>query len=75
MKYAMDHGGYRGGVPRHPLLPLHEEQRNAIREVMAKLEAHTSVPNPHAFLAPSPSKQKTVRAYSPAAWNSGSGYR
>jgi 4-hydroxy-2-oxoglutarate aldolase len=39
VKYAMDLGGYRGGVPRQPLLPLHEEWRNAIREVMAKLEA------------------------------------
>lgn len=39
VKYAMDLGGYRGGVPRQPLLPLHEERRNAIREVMAKLEA------------------------------------
>ena len=40
VKYAMDLGGYRGGAPRQPLLPLHEEQRNAIREVMAKLKAH-----------------------------------
>jgi len=40
VKYAMDLRGYRGGMPRQPLLPLHEEQRNAIREVMSKLEAH-----------------------------------
>jgi 4-hydroxy-2-oxoglutarate aldolase len=40
VKYAMDLVGYRGGAPRLPLLPLHEEQRNAIREVMAKLESH-----------------------------------
>jgi 4-hydroxy-2-oxoglutarate aldolase len=40
VKYAMDLGGYRGGVPRLPLLPLHEEQRNAIRKVMAELAAH-----------------------------------
>jgi 4-hydroxy-2-oxoglutarate aldolase len=39
VKYAMDLVGYRGGAPRQPLLPLHEEQRNAIREVMAKLES------------------------------------
>lgn len=39
VKYAMDLGGYRGGLPRLPLLPLQEEQKKAIRELMAKLEA------------------------------------
>jgi 4-hydroxy-2-oxoglutarate aldolase len=40
VKYAMDQAGYRGGLPRQPLLPLKEEQRQAIRTLMAKLEAH-----------------------------------
>jgi 4-hydroxy-2-oxoglutarate aldolase len=40
VKYAMDEAGYRGGLPRLPLLPLQEDQRKAIREVMAKLDAH-----------------------------------
>src|SRR5208282_31889 len=40
VKYAMDLGGYRGGLPRLPLLPLQDDQRKTIRELMAKLEAH-----------------------------------
>jgi 4-hydroxy-2-oxoglutarate aldolase len=40
VKCAMDQAGYRGGIPRQPLLPLHEEQRVAIREFMAKVGAH-----------------------------------
>jgi 4-hydroxy-2-oxoglutarate aldolase len=40
VKYAMDQAGYRGGIPRQPLLPLHEEQRVAIRDLMAKVVAH-----------------------------------
>jgi 4-hydroxy-2-oxoglutarate aldolase len=40
VKYAMDQAGYRGGIPRQPLLPLHEEQRVAIRELMAKVGTH-----------------------------------
>jgi 4-hydroxy-2-oxoglutarate aldolase len=40
VKYAMDLGGYRGGLPRQPLLPLREEPKKAIRELMAKLDAH-----------------------------------
>src|SRR5271170_7259560 len=40
VKYAMDQAGYRGGLPRQPLLPLHEEQRVAIRELMAKVGTH-----------------------------------
>jgi 4-hydroxy-2-oxoglutarate aldolase len=39
-KYAMDEAGYRGGLPRPPLQPLKEEQRQAIRTLMTKLEAH-----------------------------------
>jgi 4-hydroxy-2-oxoglutarate aldolase len=40
IKYAMDQAGYRGGLPRLPLLPLQEDQRKAIRDLMAKLDAH-----------------------------------
>jgi dihydrodipicolinate synthase/N-acetylneuraminate lyase len=36
----MDLGGYHGGLPRLPLPPLDEEQKKAIRELMAKLDAH-----------------------------------
>jgi 4-hydroxy-2-oxoglutarate aldolase len=39
VKYAMDQNGYRGGLPRLPLLPLHEDQKQSIRELMAKLDA------------------------------------
>jgi 4-hydroxy-2-oxoglutarate aldolase len=42
VKCAMDQAGYRGGIPRQPLLPLHEEQRLAIRELMAKVGTHAS---------------------------------
>jgi len=37
VKYAMDLGGYRGGVPRLPLQPLKEEQKGAIRDLHAKV--------------------------------------
>jgi 4-hydroxy-2-oxoglutarate aldolase len=40
VKYAMGLAGYRGGLPRLPLLPLHEEQRKAIEDEMAKLDTH-----------------------------------
>lgn len=39
VKYAMDLGGYRGGLPREPLLPPSEEQKNAMRNLMAKLDS------------------------------------
>jgi 4-hydroxy-2-oxoglutarate aldolase len=39
VKYAMDLAGYRGGLPRLPLLPLEEPQKKAIRDLLAKLEA------------------------------------
>jgi 4-hydroxy-2-oxoglutarate aldolase len=39
VKYAMDLAGYRGGAPRPPLLPVSEEQKQAIRELFAKLGA------------------------------------
>jgi 4-hydroxy-2-oxoglutarate aldolase len=41
VKYAMDLAGYRGGLPRLPLLPVQEELKKAIREWMAKLDAKT----------------------------------
>ena len=40
VKYAMDQAGYRGGEPRLPLQPLHEDQKLAIRTLMAKMEMH-----------------------------------
>jgi 4-hydroxy-2-oxoglutarate aldolase len=39
VKYAMDLAGYQGGPPRQPLLPLSEEQKRAIQELLAKLGA------------------------------------
>jgi 4-hydroxy-2-oxoglutarate aldolase len=40
VKYAMDQAGYRGGLPRLPLMPLQEGERKPIRELMAKLDSH-----------------------------------
>ena len=40
IKYAMDQAGYRGGLPRLPLMPLQEDQRKVIRDIMAKVGAH-----------------------------------
>jgi 4-hydroxy-2-oxoglutarate aldolase len=37
VKYAMDLRGYLGGLPRLPLLPLSEEKKRAIAEVVAEL--------------------------------------
>lgn len=39
VKFAMDLVGYRGGLPRLPLLPLGEELKQAIRSFLAKIEA------------------------------------
>jgi 4-hydroxy-2-oxoglutarate aldolase len=39
VKYAMDLGGYRGGLPRLPLLPLAEDAKKAIRDLVTKLYA------------------------------------
>jgi len=44
VKYAMDLGGYRGGLPREPLLPAAEEQKAAMRNLMSKLDAHDLAP-------------------------------
>lgn len=40
VKYAMDQAGYRGGLPRPPLMPLQDDQRKVIRDLMAKVAAH-----------------------------------
>jgi 4-hydroxy-2-oxoglutarate aldolase len=37
VKYAMDLRGYQGGLPRLPLLPLTEQQKRAIADVVAQL--------------------------------------
>jgi 4-hydroxy-2-oxoglutarate aldolase len=37
VKYAMDLRGYQGGLPRLPLLPLTEEKKRAIADVLAQL--------------------------------------
>jgi 4-hydroxy-2-oxoglutarate aldolase len=39
VKYAMDQAGYRGGLPRLPLLPLQEDQKKGIRDLMANAGA------------------------------------
>jgi|HubBroStandDraft_6_1064221.scaffolds.fasta_scaffold17960_3 4-hydroxy-2-oxoglutarate aldolase len=39
VKYAMDLAGYRGGAPRQPLLPVSEEQKQAIRQLFSELGA------------------------------------
>ena len=38
VKFVMDQRGYRGGVPRPPLLPLHAEQKKQLTELLASLE-------------------------------------
>jgi len=38
VKHAMDQRGYRGGIPRPPLLPLHREQNKRLTEFLATLE-------------------------------------
>jgi len=38
VKYVMDQRGYRGGIPRLPLLPLHDEQKKRVNELLAALE-------------------------------------
>lgn len=37
LKFAMDLRGYRGGVPRPPLLPLKDEKKTAIAALLAEL--------------------------------------
>jgi 4-hydroxy-2-oxoglutarate aldolase len=38
VKYVMDQRGYRGGVPRLPLLPLKDEQKKRLNAVVETLE-------------------------------------
>jgi len=38
VKYVMDQRGYRGGLPRLPLLPLHDEQKKRLSEFLVALE-------------------------------------
>jgi 4-hydroxy-2-oxoglutarate aldolase len=38
VKHAMDQRGYRGGIPRLPLLPLHHEQKKRLNDFLATLE-------------------------------------
>jgi 4-hydroxy-2-oxoglutarate aldolase len=38
VKYAMDQRGYRGGVPRLPLLPLEDEQKKRLTEFLMAIE-------------------------------------
>jgi 4-hydroxy-2-oxoglutarate aldolase len=38
VKYVMDQRGYRGGIPRLPLQPLHHEQKKRLNELLATLE-------------------------------------
>lgn len=39
VKYVMDQRGYRGGVPRLPLLPLKDEQKKRVNAILETLEA------------------------------------
>jgi 4-hydroxy-2-oxoglutarate aldolase len=38
VKFVMDQRGYRGGLPRLPILPLHEAQKKHLTELLANLE-------------------------------------
>jgi len=38
VKHTMDQRGYQGGVPRLPLLPLHQEQKKRLNDFLATLE-------------------------------------
>jgi 4-hydroxy-2-oxoglutarate aldolase len=42
VKHAMDQRGYRGGIPRPPLLPLQHEQKKRLTEFLAGLEPATA---------------------------------
>ena len=41
VKFVMDQRGYRGGVPRPPLLPLHDEQKKQLTALLVSLEPAT----------------------------------
>jgi 4-hydroxy-2-oxoglutarate aldolase len=38
VKHVMDQRGYRGGIPRLPLLPLQHEQKKRLTELLGALE-------------------------------------
>lgn len=38
IKFAMDQAGYRGGMPRLPLQPLHAEQKKRVTDLLVSLE-------------------------------------
>jgi 4-hydroxy-2-oxoglutarate aldolase len=38
VKFAMDQRGYRGGDPRLPLVPLHDEQKKRLSALLETLE-------------------------------------
>jgi 4-hydroxy-2-oxoglutarate aldolase len=42
VKYAMDLRGYRGGLPRRPLLPLTEENKQSIAALVSQLHPATA---------------------------------
>jgi len=42
VKHAMDQRGYRGGIPRPPLLPLQHEQKKRLTEFLASPEPATA---------------------------------
>jgi 4-hydroxy-2-oxoglutarate aldolase len=42
VKFAMDQRGYRGGLPRLPLLPLSDRPKQAILDLLATLEPATA---------------------------------
>jgi 4-hydroxy-2-oxoglutarate aldolase len=42
VKFAMDQRGYRGGLPRLPLLPLSDRSKQAILDLLAALEPATA---------------------------------
>jgi 4-hydroxy-2-oxoglutarate aldolase len=42
IKYAMDQRGYRGGIPRLPLQPLHHEQKKRLTDLLGALEPATA---------------------------------
>ena len=38
VKFVMDHRGYRGGLPRLPILPLHDAQKKRLMELLGTIE-------------------------------------
>ena len=42
LKFAMDQRGYRGGLPRLPLLPVSDRSKQDIREFLATMEPATA---------------------------------